>query len=72
MGDVVNEASKLCSKGNKDGNAPVQVSGVVHNNLNETYRGFLQMRFDLEPVGFRYEGHAVNVAMDKWFTEQKG
>jgi len=54
MGDVVNEASKLCSKGNKEATRPVQVSASSDNNLNETYRGFLQMRFDLEPVGFRY------------------
>jgi len=71
MGDVVNEASKLCGRGNKDGNAPVQVSAVAHENLTEKYKGFLGRKLDLDPIGYRYEGHVVNVGMDKWLTEQK-
>jgi len=39
MGDVANQASNLCGRGNKDGNAPVQVSTVVHENLSEKYKG---------------------------------
>jgi hypothetical protein len=71
MGDVLNEASKLCGRGSKDGNASVQISSVVYNNLTDEYRSFLVQRMDLELQGFRYEGHVINVAMDTWFTGQK-
>ena len=71
MGDVVNEASNLCNRGSKDGNAPVQVSSAVYGKLTEKYKSFLKPQLDLDPPAYRYEGHVVNEHMEQWLVEQK-
>ncbi|USE34582.1 hypothetical protein [Endozoicomonas sp. SCSIO W0465] len=57
MGDVVNQASALCSKGNKDSNKEIQISPVIYQNLKKENQDlFYSVLF-----GDRYEGNLVNV-----------
>src|SRR5205085_12641270 len=42
MGDVVNEAAKLCSAGSKNSwDPPIVISSVFYNNLNDHNKGLL-------------------------------
>jgi len=71
MGDVVNEASKLCGRGNKLSNAAVQVSADARHNLNDQYKTFLTAKYDTELNEYRYEGNVIETNMEKWLEEQK-
>src|SRR5262249_49684288 len=67
MGDVVNEASNLCAQGNRDFNAPLQVSAVAYGNMKEDYQKMLtRVLYDN-----RYQGFVVNTGMNEWLSEKK-
>ena len=73
MGDVVNEASNLCHKGNKNGRSTIQVSNVFYSNLNEHNQPLLVpvKQFILaEPEN--YEGNVIWCDTEKWLDERKG
>lgn len=68
MGDVVNEASKLCSNGNKGwSNFEMMVSEVFRNNLNEHNQKLLEWNSSQSC----YHGNVVNTEMEKWLNAQK-
>jgi class 3 adenylate cyclase len=63
MGDVVNEAAKLCSYGSKNSwDPPIVVSSVFHNNLNDHNKGLLSYRY---PQGY-YTGNVVNTELNHY------
>lgn len=72
MGDVVNEAAKLCHQGNRDTNDPIQVSKSAYGRLNEANQKLLD-RVSLTLLGpVHYEGNFVSTAMAAWTAQQRG
>ncbi len=69
MGDVVNEASNLCHKGNRGMNEPIQVSSVAHQNLKADNQKYLTRTSDAD--GTRYEGNVVVTAIKDWLEDKK-
>lgn len=71
MGDVVNQASKLCHQGNKHPRKTVQVSNDIFNNLSQQNKNLLYPVYAGLGVTANYEGDIINIAMESWLTEQK-
>jgi class 3 adenylate cyclase len=68
MGDVVNEASKLCSRGNKGWqNKEMMVSDVFRSNLNEHNQELLEWN----SAESCYHGNVISAAMNDWLKDQK-
>jgi hypothetical protein len=66
MGDVVNEASRLCGYGNKTWNdREIMVSSVFFNNLDEHNQGLLEWNSHREC----YHGNVISLGMDAWYKE---
>ena len=66
MGDAVNNASKLCSYGNKGwGDYEIMVSSVFYNNLNDEDKGYLEWNSNRNC----YNGNVINVSMNAWKKE---
>lgn len=66
MGDVVNEASKLASYGNRESyDKEIMVSSVIYQNLNDHNKGLLEWN------SFRkcYHGNVINSGLNKWYNE---
>lgn len=63
VGELVGEAAKLCSYGNRQYNdAEIMVSSVFYSNLNESNQKMLVN----SSYPDCYEGNVVNTAMSKW------
>ncbi|KKQ79464.1 MAG: hypothetical protein UT03_C0053G0009 [Candidatus Moranbacteria bacterium GW2011_GWD2_38_7] len=63
MGDVVNQASKLCHFGNKSAlDCEIMVSKVIYDNLNNHNKSLLSWN----SIRDCYHGNIVNMDMDKW------
>lgn len=58
MGDVVNEASNLCSLANKEYPRPLVVSESVFNDLTTRSQGFFEKAKQTTPKGDKYIYHA--------------
>jgi len=66
MGDVLNEASILCSYGNKGySDKEIMVSSVIYDNLNEDNQKLLEWNSSRNC----YHGNVIIVAMYKWYEE---
>lgn len=66
MGDVVNEASKLASYGNKDSyDKEIMISTTFYNNLNDDYKKLLT----LNSIRNCYHGNMVNISMNDWYKQ---
>jgi class 3 adenylate cyclase len=66
MGDVVNEASKLASYGNReDYDREIMVSSVFQQNLKDEKKELLKWNSTRKC----YHGNVVSVSMDKWYQE---
>ena len=65
MGNVVNEASNLCGKANKNGNREIMASPDFHCNLNELNQSLLTYNY-----GY-YHGYVVNKAMEEWLNNEQ-
>lgn len=65
MGDVVNEAAKLCGYGNKEVNDRIVVSSTIYNNLNEQNQSFLKQNYYLGC----YHGNVYSKNMQDWYRE---
>lgn len=66
MGDVVNEASKLCSYGNNGwGDREFMLSEIFYNNLNDHNQSLL----DWNPNRNCWHGNIYNVGMNDWINE---
>lgn len=73
MGGVVNSASKLCSKANKEIYAPIVISPTVYNDMsgktnveNLSYQGM----FTYQPTHNCYSGRVVRIDMQEWLNNQ--
>lgn len=72
MGEVVNEAAKLCHLGNRENNQPVQVSTNAYARLGPSNRKLLE-RFSSVLLGpSHYEGNFVSTEMAAWTASQRG
>jgi len=66
MGDVVNEASKLASYGNReDYDKEIMVSSVIQQNLNDKNRSLLTWN----SIRDCHHGNVVSSYMDKWYQQ---
>lgn len=65
MGDVVNEASNLCNKANKENNKCILVDADVQCNLTDHQKGLLKYNYTEQC----YEGDIINKEMEKWYDE---
>ena len=59
MGDVVNQASKLCSLGNRDLNNPIVISEIVYDKLVVTAEERWDRWFICDPYHECYHGNVV-------------
>jgi class 3 adenylate cyclase len=68
MGDVVNEASKLCEFANSSWyNREIMVSSVIFSNLNENNKKLVEWN----STNSCYHGNVVSTIMDQWLIEQQ-
>lgn len=66
MGEVVNEASKLCSYGNKEYfDKKVMVQEAFYNNLKQTNKDLLEVNVTRNC----YHGNIMNTTMNNWYKE---
>jgi class 3 adenylate cyclase len=75
MGNVVNEAAKLCHQGNRGDRSPIQVSAGAYANLNDHNKGLLSPVREgwglfLDSIT-HYEGNFVDPVMDSWTKDKK-
>jgi class 3 adenylate cyclase len=64
MGDVVNEASKLASYGNKESyDRETMVSSSIYTNLKESNQKLLELNL----IRNCYHGDVINAAMNNWY-----
>ena len=67
MGEVVNEASNLCSYGNKTGSdCKLMVSTNFYNNLNEHHQDLLSWNYPRNC----YHGNIIHTVLNDWHQEQ--
>ncbi len=69
MGDVVNEAAKLCGYGNKEiwTDQEIMASGDFYYNLSDYNKSLLTYNYSRSC----YHGNVINVEMNKWLEEEK-
>ena len=68
MGDVVNEAAKLCSIGNKKfGSKEIHVSNVFYSNLKPDNQKLLTKVYDPDCYG----GDVVSLDINNWLRDRK-
>ncbi|KGJ49814.1 family 3 adenylate cyclase [Clostridium sp. NCR] len=65
MGDVVNSASNLCNKANKDINKKILIGNLVYNNLLESSKKLFEYNY----VEGCYQGDVVWDKMQEWYKE---
>jgi len=65
MGDVVNEASNLCNKANKEYNQCILIDGDVQCNLTEHQKSLLSYNYTEQC----YEGNIIDCAMEEWYKQ---
>ncbi|WP_116041084.1 adenylate/guanylate cyclase domain-containing protein [Amycolatopsis palatopharyngis] len=66
MGDVVNHAAKLASKGNNGyGAPPIFLSKGFVSNLKDEYQAYTSLDWPQEC----YTSSAINITMNKWYEE---
>lgn len=64
MGDVVNNASKLCNKANKETSCHILISDRIYSDLNNYNKNLLHYTYSNS-----YGYNIVNIEMDKWWEE---
>lgn len=65
MGDVVNNASKLCNNANRPNSKAILISNTIYNNLNSHNKKYCISN----PIYSRYESNAVITFMNNWWEE---
>ena len=73
MGGVVNNASKLCSKGSKSGNGSMVISQAVFDDLEGKNNGtsYYQTFFTKNYLENYYHATMVRIDMNNWLEEQQ-
>jgi class 3 adenylate cyclase len=72
MGEVVNEAAKLCHLGSRSGSAAIQVSPLAYDKLSEGHRKLLTSAAFTLLSRSRYEGNFVSHDMASWTAGKSG
>jgi class 3 adenylate cyclase len=72
MGDVVNQAAKLCHLGNRGDNLPAQISAGAFARLNGQNRKLLKKFSPVFLGPTHYQGNFVSDEMARWTAEQRG
>ncbi|MFA9371458.1 MAG: adenylate/guanylate cyclase domain-containing protein [Labilibaculum antarcticum] len=73
MGDVVNQASKMCSKANKEVSSTMVISKNVYDDLSgydngeQEYQSF----FTKKITDTYYHGDIIRIEMNKWLNDKK-
>ena len=74
MGDVVNYASHLCDRANKDGNSVINISQEVYDDL-EGFRGHqnkLYQSMFFKPLGKDYyTGSVIRIDLENWVADNQ-
>ncbi|ABR91552.1 Uncharacterized conserved protein [Janthinobacterium sp. Marseille] len=75
MGNVVNEAAKLCHQGNRGERLPLQISQIAYQNLNDHNKSLLQpvrdgLNLVWDPI-IHYEGNIVDSSIESWSKEKQ-
>ena len=65
MGDVVNNASKLCNNANQYNSKQILISSGIYNNLNDYNKGL----FNWNSSYGCYETNSYNVLMNDWLEK---
>lgn len=66
LGELVSEAAKLCSYGNKEyGDKEMMASNVFYNNLNDSNKKLLEFNHNRDC----YHGDVINTGMNDWVNE---
>lgn len=65
MGDVVNNASKLCDNANRWHSQKILISSTIYDNLNEHNKGL----FNWNSRNQCYGTDAINSLMEEWWKE---
>lgn len=69
MGDVVNEAAKLCGRaGKREDGPPILLSELIHENLSEYNKGLVAW----DPAEMCYAARVHNKVMEAWRVEAGG
>lgn len=72
MGDVVNQASNLCSYGNQSSNDNIiMISSIVYQNLENTKEEMWRDWFTWNPSRSCYHGNIISEDMDNWLRDQR-
>lgn len=74
MGEVVNNASKLCSKGGKGSTQTIVISEKVYDDLNGKQNGqkkYYQSFFSKNHIEGFYHGNIIRIDMDAWLEKLK-
>lgn len=72
MGDVVNQASNLCSYGNQSSNDNIiMISPIVYQNLENTKEEMWRDWFTWNPSRSCYHGDIISEVMDNWLRYQR-
>jgi class 3 adenylate cyclase len=73
MGGVVNNASKLCSKGGKNYNGSIVISADVYNDLEGKGNGTTEYQtfFTKNNIEDFYHASMVRIDMNNWLTDQQ-
>lgn len=72
MGNVVNEAAKLCHLGNREGNQPVQVSRSAFARLSAQNRKLLSAFSPVILGPVHYQGNFISREMAQWTAQERG
>lgn len=65
MGDVVNSASNLCNKANKDMTKAILISNNLYCHLPDNYKEMLNYNYLVKS----YECEWINPTLDNWYNE---
>lgn len=63
MGEVVNQASKLCDNANKLFSMPIFISNLIYNNLNNHNKSL----FEFNSYNNCHQGNIINIPMEEWY-----
>ena len=66
MGDVVNDASNMCGRANKDYSYSILLSEDIHDNLSDENKDLVS---SVQTFPKLYGASVVNVEMEEWFKE---
>lgn len=67
MGDVVNNASKLCNNANRENSQPILISDTIYEDLDKKYEPDIPFKFNR--ILSAYECNVIDEEMGNWWEE---